>query len=590
MDKRIAVSFAFVLALLPICAHAYITGLSYTNIKYDSTQKLWLIDWSGGGTDYISGYITPSDFKSQTGYESKQKFSIKMESGDEYAKYYYYHDPRDYLKEIELVSASDWAWVGEKTLVERAGCVDISGDGAITNGDDYLMTEVWGIGWDTVWCAKWGEKKGDIYRPNKKEAIWTTKWTFSAEGKTPVTRTLSNDNNVKEGISTIFGDGRVRIKWYGSLSTLHYPPEYSNVLVLVDPYTKRIIDADKYQSYKNYVKSDLINCIDRWARGGAKESCELAVHNRINSVYIWTLNPEFSRTKTTIKDGYFKLDLDEGIQIPKFQVIVDADYLEVVIPYGEPAIGNIYSYQFKEDEEGDIYVEVKNIGNGEGDFELRTVCTEGFSAEPTKRFTLSPKSSVQEKISIYGHSDIDPSKQKVIKGTCTVYLKERTTGKTVSKSVAVSFIQSTTCEIGSTWKTIDPKTGEWIVLECVDGYNTKEILRCPADRMPVYLYGKWECGTPTPPPTPTPPTPPTPPAGTCEEIRDSCLRGCGTFNIPCIIGCYFEYFGCWITRAVTQFLILVGAVVVVALIIYAIIRFATKPKVSPIPFPPFGRR
>lgn len=509
MDKKefgrmmtpVAVFLAICMALTPSVS-AYITGLSYTNIRYDSVQKLFLIDWSSGGTDQISGYIGTDEFESQSGTETKQNFNIQMTTGDEYGKYSYFLDSSKKLYHVQLESKG--AWFGDlTTLLNELGCVDITGDGVRIVGDDYAYTNV--LNYITVYCARWAEKEGDIYVPNKKQGIWTSTWTFNAEGKESVSKTLSNDDAIGSGTSTNFMiDGKeiVKIKWYGSISTGQFPPEYSNILVIKTQdasgkiILQRVIDESSYNQYDSYVKNQLGDCISDWASGTQyKEACELSVNNRINGVKIPTSRPEFSGA--VVEEGFFTIDLNEDINLPSFQVVALADCLdciEIVIPTGEPEVTSLSSTTFQEDSIGYITAVLSNVGDGDGDFELNTQCPSEFSVTGgnVPSIVIPKGQSITRQIQISGHSEVDPSTQQTIQGICTVTLKERTTQETDSKTVSVTFIQATTCITGNTWKTIE--NGVYVVKKCTDGYNTITILTCAEGEDAIYLGGdQWQC-------------------------------------------------------------------------------------------------
>lgn len=496
LDKRLLLITLISFILIIGIAGAYISGISYANIRiqgdtiFDGQGKLWLIDWTGGGTDSIEGTINKAEFEEYTDQRSEQDFSIKMDSEDEYGKYTYEQRFGDKdLQKVELIEHIEWWSSDHETIAIDLGCVDFDYDGNIEYSYNTLPV------YTHVRCAKWGEKEGNVFSIHSKKGIFTTNWVFSAVGKEEERVTLTNENNIGDGSSTSLGDV-ILIKWKGNLAFGTYLPEYSNFkTVHSNDYGWKIVDEDIYDNYLDYLETELDDCIFGWARGwNTKDFCEQEVNVRLNKAQVWTSSTNFPENKVDFEDGFFKLDTAEQILVPTFQMFIDADYLEIVISTGRPQITSLSSPIFVEGEPGKITANVKNIGDGRGDFELRiSSCSSGF--DPTSivyPLTLNPGESRSVDLDISGSSD--STTQTQISGTCTVDFKEKTTQRFTTKSVSVKYNQQTECNPGNEFKTI--VNGVWVVKRCnTDGLTTTTILTCAVGETVDLINGQWECLT-----------------------------------------------------------------------------------------------
>jgi len=375
------------------------------------------------------------------------------------------------------------------------------------------------------------------------------------------------------------GNNVVYAKWTGLLwSGLSCPAYEANYGAIWINGEWRIVDKSNIEKY--LTNNDPLVLDKKLTYDPSSVETEASIWNH------WTNEAE---TQATLRNVRFegKRDIHNGqiiyipnalLYYPTLNLRIKADWIGVVVPVGEPKITYLPSkIEFTTGETGYIEMRVKNNGyKSSFGFDIR--CSDPISLkEPVGRIPFNSGEEKTVVIKVVGSTskvsesagcritvyDVEnPDKRDT--GTVKVTVKKIITCQPEGLRECYGNRIVRVCENGE-WKYYQCKEDE----ECKDGYCVKKAL----------------------PPAPTPPTPtPTPPApGTCEEARDKCLAGCGAINIPCMIGCWFEYFGCWIVRAVTQILIIIGAIVVIVLIIYIFIKFIAKPKIAPIPFPPFGK-
>ena len=498
MKKILPVIIILISLILTIPAFAYITGLSKVDVQIDNVfgdgGKLWLLEWNGLTADKISGTMSASELTAEAGADGKtdQSFTLSMDTSDEYIVYKFSQDPTlRPITKVELISKEYWFW--EKSYADmqteaKSVCVDIStyGNSIVYKTYGSLNTHY------GYYCAKWSEQLGTTTNIKNPFVHFKTDWSLAVSGQTTLTTTISSDQNVGSGTSTKLGNN-ILIQWQGSLVSGITPPTPGGKVLGLHSNTFgwRVIDDKNYDTWNNYLQNSLINCIFDWAwEKTTKASCESASNQKATQGVISTQNEEFigyQISDTTFTNGQFKIiPKDFKITIPSFRILIDGDYLKLVIPTGKPSIVSITSPKFREDGTGHIDATIKNIGSGDGYFESRIIsCTEGF--EPSYQTnTQLFKTGEQKTISLY-LSGSSTSTTKTITGTCTVEVKDTTSQEKATKDVSVSFDQVTECIAGNRRKAIcgsgeSCTPGNWVVKECnADGMTEKIILECKAN-------------------------------------------------------------------------------------------------------------
>jgi len=599
MKKTLIISL-FVFFLISSNVKGAISGVSLVDdTVFDNKGKMWIIDWGYQYSDYIKATLNPSDFKEKTGYESYESFTLSMTSGDEYATYRLNHFAP--IWKIEVIS-SPWSLSWSQSDIEDwviRNCWDADG-----NGYAGWVGKTNAFGWiQQIFCVKQSEYIGDVYRIGTPKSIFSVNWKFQASGKEPKTITISNDNNVKPGLTTSL-DNVIKIRWKGSFSTGQIPPVATLMYASKGAYGGwALIDQDTYDSYRDSLTGDLTDKIKDYIYGRiSKESIENPVNTLAsNVIYKWTSNSEFPSNKITFGATYFNLDLEERVFIPSFQVLVDGDYyVKVIIPYGEPKIVSVNLPTLTEDYDATASVVVKNVGNDVGDFEVWMRC------EPVGKMSYSPRQvlrgvkpgTTQTATFTISIGDIDQTG----KYTCDVCAKDTISQKIDCFTKSAQYNPRITCKLGQqTRKFIN---GVWCVLEC-NGVDFELKMCCePGEELKLNtLTGEYECYKPVQCTTDA-----DCPAGyqcinnlcykpecvtdedcgageicrdgkcikaNCETIRDADLRKCG-WNPICIMGAWFSYFACVFVTSLMSLFMIVGAIVVVLIIIFIAFKLILK--------------
>lgn len=498
MKKILPFLIIMISLMLSIPAFAYITGLSKVDVQIDNVfgdgGKLWLLEWNGLTADRISGTLSSNEINDMNdGTETTtQSFTLTMDTLDEYIVYKFSQDPAlRPIRKVEMISKEYWVW--EKSYADmqteaKSVCADISTYGNSIAYKTYgSLNTHYGY-----YCAKWGEQLGTTTNIKNPFVHFKTDWSLAVSGQSPLTATISSEQNVGSGTSSKLGSN-VLIQWQGSLVSGITPPTPGGKVLGLHSNTFgwRVIDDKNYDTWNNYLQDSLITCIQSWSLGTTtKESCESASNNKATASVVSTQNEEFKGyqiSDTTFSNGQFKIvPKDFKITIPSFRVLIDGDFLKLVIPVGKPSITSTTSPKFREDGTGHIDVTIKNIGSGDGYFESRiTSCTEGF--EPSVQTnTQTFRAGEQKTVSLY-LSGSSTSTTKTITGTCSVEVKDTTSQESATKDASVSFDQVTECIAGNRRKAIcgsgeSCTEGRWVVKECnADGMTEKIILECKED-------------------------------------------------------------------------------------------------------------
>lgn len=495
--RQISAILVFFAAAMVLAAPAYagVTGISSVNIVTDtefgsSSGKMWVMSWNARDADYVQGTFTKSELQSQSGQEPKQDFSISMNTGDEYAVYNFFEQAsyRDVFT-VDFISYGDWRAAADAWADQNCE--------SLGSGVNAIYQDVALGAWRNYWCIN-KQNQDIIGHPtgiSSPREIFSTTWTFQPSGKAAVTRTLTNDN-VGEASTNI--ENKVVIKWQGNLETGYNPPEPIGVIGMHDNSFSNgwvITDYNNYVSWDTYIKNTLIYDLQSWANGQLSETTgESKANNLAYAAIAQTGNQQFRNvqiTDSTLSGGKFKYDLAEGVSVPNFQLIVNADYLELVIPTGKPQIVSVSSPKFTEDGTGKITAVLKNIGSGRGSFDVRaSECTSGFSVVTgIQNLVIDPQATRSQDFVLTGSST---STTPTITGTCKVYMKETTTGEEVSSTVSVSFDQVNECTPGAQ-KAVN-KGSHWDLCTCNPDGLTENCVSCD-DGQGVKLKtdGTYEC-------------------------------------------------------------------------------------------------
>ena len=548
MKYKVVLLTLLTLLILPkICLGAISSISIVDDTIFNTGEKMIIIDWSSAYSDYITASKTQQQIKQETGYDVDRGFTLSITSKDEYSTY-----ELTYLRQlnyVELIESETkifgWNYEEEKVWVNN-NCLDLDGDGrkSYVKGKNIYGATI------KLYCLTRKDIAGDIYRISTPDSVFEVTFTFKADGKDPKTVTLSNNNNVKDGITTRFGND-VLIRWKGSLSTQQIPPIATNM------YATRsrsgywnIVDEYYITTYDSIVNSDGQNYVAGYVEGHyTKSFVEDTINTKINNILnTWTTNPEFKKSEITFIGNIMKLDLDEGIYIPTFQVFVNGKYyIKVIIPSGIPYITNLELPDLTSDYEGTVKVSVKNMATNKGDFIVTLDCDKVDVFTKTKKDTVEPGQTKIFSFRVVGRTSTQT------KYTCTATAKDSVSQETSSKTESGNLKPRPQCNLGEQICRLE--NGVWKIYEC-DGTDFN-ILKdtCGLDEIcQKNVYGKYicvkigdgaVCGN-----------------GICEpgENYDNCPQDCPP---P---GCEWWDIPCWINELIKkakEFAMWVGVIVIV---------------------------
>jgi len=478
MEKnRIFVLVLIILLSLPT-VFADIKSISVVDdTVFDDKGKNWLIEWSSMYSDYVTASKTTSDLKKETGYDAERGFTLKISSADEYTLYDFVYS-RD-IPEVEIREKTSWWGLSDEEISDfvNTNCYDLDQDGI----PYYIISKnMFGI---VIKVCCFGKKSniGTVYDITKKTEIFSVTWSFKPEGKSAETFVIDNNHNTKEGISKKIDD-KILIRWGGSFATGSHPPEYSGNMVTRYGNSNNyyIIKDDSFYDWAREINNDGMDLLLSYRKGSiGKEDAENTINNPAYNLFKWT-STNIDRNKVTFYASTFKYDLDENIYIPDFNVWVDGDYyVKIVVPKGKP---KIISFDVPDvTEEGDVKakVNVKNIGNGVGDFEVQVSCDKSTPAERTTYIRgISPGEIKTKEIILSA-----PSITKKEMETCTVTVTDLISRLSDSDTATHFINPRPKCDVPEVAKFIN---GRWCFYKCDQETQEYTILVKCCDRGETY--------------------------------------------------------------------------------------------------------
>lgn len=534
--KKIIIPAIAIFLILIVGASAGVTSADQINVQTDTIfgsdkGKMWVLNWNGIDSDKIFASISQSELESETGFKSGQGFTVEMKSGEEYATYKFISSTDKPIKTYNFHANQKWALTHKDVLENLAewgqdNCADYDEDGNIEwiRKTNYPLYPALG----TIYCAKESDLIGTTTGISSPTEIFSTDWIFTPTGKSSESITISNDNNVGQGTSSELGNN-VLIRWQGNLKTGARAQEPHRVLGLhSNSFTNgwRVIAESLYDDWQTSLKNDqgMDNCLRRYSSGEVSASfCASQSSIVANAAARQMTTGVFAQPYILDKsfgNGKMKIDLTERVSIPSFQVFVNADYLELILPIGKPQIISVSVPNFAENAVGTITANVKNAGDGRGGFEAGVrSCTKDAEADSIiQTFELDPQETRTLTFRLSGSST--STTEKEISGSCTFYMKERTTQVEVTKPFDYKYTQVNECTPGNQRATVEG--GVWVIKECdSNGLTETTIKICQAGETAFLKAGKYSCESGKPPP----PLPNGDGDGKKKSLYDFCVEG-----------------------------------------------------------------
>lgn len=438
----------FLLLFLTLCiplTSGAVGGLSEATIRsnFFGFEKAWIVDFVSDGftTDRIDAFFTPSDFEDESGTATKQSLRISAKTRPTSCEWSLKEDTSSNpdIYEYEPITDSEWFWnenvnTVNQRLASEMGCAILPG-----TSFEWKAVTTFGAGKTTVWCVKINEKLATVGQFKNKFTRAETDWTVTAEGKSPQKATISN-SDIGDGKSSSIGD-RVFVQWQGFAGTgKSCPLTEDSIPIHSNNFNDgwKVASRGNYDSYARF-HSQISDKIGDWSDG------RLTTENfrsQLSSFANGAIQSDsdfggFRTISSSVSNGKISVDLGEQIVYPQFRLIIDADYLELDIPSGEPELSKDFlgkclpgkEVKFTEGSAGILKVEANNIGEGEGGFNVRVVsCSNGFSSStPSRELILDEGDSKIIDFQIIGSTTQNQAK---LTGSCTIEMKESLTQET----------------------------------------------------------------------------------------------------------------------------------------------------------------
>ena len=260
----------------------------------------------------------------------------------------------------------------------------------------------------------------------------------------------------------------------------------------------RIGSRAHYSLYQSYISGGgLISDLGAWADGEIfEESFKKSLLAKSNAVLLpEKLFADYSLQDTTLENGKLAVTLGKQIVYPHFQLIIDADYLGLVIPSGDPKIVSLNDVFFIEGNLGEVFLEIENRGSFEGAFDVRVNCSEGFSSSPRSQGTgtLHPGEKKEVSFNILGSSNEWNEK---LTGVCTVQAKDSTSQFSDTQKFNVEMSQIQECTPGITSCSVE--NGLHVIRICnVQGTGFYTSHSCSPEEICSFTSEKAACINPS---------------------------------------------------------------------------------------------
>jgi len=404
-------------------AKATVLGFSQIELKTGSVAnfnsgKYWIMSWVDNNNkyEYVNAILSPDQIESMSGERPKQSFIFRSEGTNNRCELDIVAQPwREGIYTGTIVSNNIPPWY----------CPYQGGDSAL---DQWISDNCWhgyycvnGLANDQIVCMKRDKQLALVGETQNMAYRFDTTFVTQVEGKTQQSVTVSN-SDVGAGQSVNLGND-VSIEFAGLLSSGDTCPVNNGQLAAhSNDFTTgwRLIDNYNYITYEDYVKNQMADDLNNYINGVMSKE---TVENRLNSRAYQAIQKKTFSKPVTVEDqsyssGKVKIDLANQIIYPQFRVLIDADYLELVIEQGIPKINYVNCPQFDEGDYGTATVSVSNIGEGGGNFYARIKdCSPEFSSSSPIQINIPAGQTRTISFNIYASST---TSEPTFSGTCTV--------------------------------------------------------------------------------------------------------------------------------------------------------------------------
>lgn len=247
----------------------------------------------------------------------------------------------------------------------------------------------------------------------------------------------SLSNNLANAV-WLGNNNEIQISWNGNLVSGDVCPQSSGQNIrAVYAGSWKIVDKDAVSKSLNY---DFANCVD--AKIDSPSGCA-AQNNALESLALQSKSFTFvggssPSVSGDVANGKITIDLTRPIQYPSFTARVKADILGVVVPVSKPQIMDTDSQCFKTGSNGNIIVNIKNVGDNDGNFKAYANCPTPFSQTgSTISFSIAKGQTSTVNIPITGTTS-----QSKTNADCTIRVSDANNPNNYDEATQSACVQS----------------------------------------------------------------------------------------------------------------------------------------------------
>lgn len=408
-NKQIVIGFFLIILLGLVASNTfsiYESGFTVTSVStspnfitpstdLNSANFLVTTVLDGGGQSIV-GYLSPSEMKQESGYETEYPLSISINAVDEIVDYPIINDPTTKLFKYEIAALETSIFNTNPACPTRDGSVIKQlWFPKLTGGMKYCIYE---------------KDVGNIGYLNSPTTTFNSKITLTAHGKT-----LSQNINSFDSTSVIFRDESNALlataRWTGNLVTGNLPPSahlytttYRTDLGDINA-RWRVTEASKLTSYLD-TRSQLEPTLNTMVSYGACVSgdfvgCQTKLESIINNMNLKlnTLStgaevgigddPNTYLNKNSLSGSTLRVSFDRRFGNPEIVFSINAAWLGVKFGVGEPKIISANCPTFSSgDNIGVCDITIKNIGTAEGTFRASFIPASG--SDIRQQYVVTP--------------------------------------------------------------------------------------------------------------------------------------------------------------------------------------------------------
>lgn len=480
-----------ILFVLPLASAATVLSVDKVDLisNYEDLDgDIWLIEWiATGETDEIYGQIDADEI-SDGDYCASHDLKISSEPSINWCEWridpeYSWRKVRklDYNKEIM------WPWEIEDWITECQNKAGHKGDVCRPTSLNFQSECI---------CVYY---VGDTSTPgtirDQPDTHYEIEFAVEVEDDTESAVLSSDGGDGTYGSSVKLGDN-TWIYWLGNLVSAKTwtNPSPNSEMAMHTSDAWKITDADYYNDFKDYDRSGWWDCFSSWRENwrnvayldeSGLDECMDTHESYADRALVRKSGGLFVNQGLNVEDedsmskSYVKATLDHQFIYPEFRIYVDADWVGINKPVGEPQIVSVSIDKFATN--GQLKVSVKNKGDYPGSFELYAQCTGPLDyTDETRHFSLDDGETRNIGLSLTCYTDKDEES-----GSCTIYFKETTTQEVVSTDTDGICSGITTCIENQEW--CDIYNGRDVIYKCSsDGMSSSIKETCSEDEVCEY--------------------------------------------------------------------------------------------------------